>query len=159
MVCHFRLVELPGGQCNKPWPADFEGNFQPGNEISQLKDGRLIISSIAQLLIFNPDNRLFTTMRHPAGRQLKMLGPLRDGTICVRTTRKDNPSYYHLEVFDGRGFRHFLEPDASWNLGSDLSFVMQTEGGDLWLGGGSGLGVYHEGSKQFESFGPPQGFI
>ncbi|MDB6040593.1 MAG: Blue-light-activated protein [Verrucomicrobiales bacterium] len=154
------LLEYRNGKVTtNSWPADPETRFQPGNGIHQLKDGRLVVSSIAFPFIFDPPKKVFSSMIHPAGRLLKVLGQRRDGTIIVRTTRRDNPAYFHLEVFDGRTFRHFLEPDTSWNLGSDVSFALETEAGDLWLGGGTGFGVYHEATQQFEPFGPAQGFI
>lgn len=154
------LLEYRNGKTvTNAWPEGPEVKFQPGNAIHQLKDGRLVISTIAIPLIFDPLKRTFSLMVHPAGRLLKVLGQRRDGSICVRTTRRDNPAYYHLEVFDGRTFRHFLEPDTSWNLSSDVAFAVETEAGDLWLGGGTGFGVYHENIQQFESFGAAQGFI
>ncbi len=129
------------------WPNDFEPAFQFYDSIYKLPDGRLALSSNGRSLVYTPATGQFDSIIHPAQRIVRIVGQFSDGVLCVRTTKRDNPNVFHLETFDGKVFHHFLEPEPDWDWASELWFMTQTSGGDVWLGGPGGLAVKRLGER------------
>ncbi len=153
------LVEFRDGQRRSfNWPEDFETDAPSTVGLYRLPDGQLAVAAAARPLLFDPATAQFRTVIHPGGRRVKFIGQFKNGTLCAKVSEAEDPNRYQLEIYDGRKFRLYLEPEAQWNLGSDLYFLTVTQNGDAWIGGSSGLGVFRAGDRQFQTFGPEQGY-
>ena len=72
--------------------------------------------------------------------------------VCMKLANSQDSV---LQIFDGKEFRDFLRIDAKWKLGT-IRTVLVGAGGEVWLGGSGGFGVYRKGG--FLSVGPNQGY-
>lgn len=135
-------------------------NFEEGMEqIFQPQGSPYLISSDLMVLnvgdsahFFNPKSEEFIPIEHPSGRYSKLVGQLKDGSICLLTMYPgQTESGYRIDLFDGKRFRHFMEATNTVRLGSDLFFVKQVSNGDIWVGGATALAVFK--NKQWFFFG------
>ncbi|MBI3851779.1 MAG: hypothetical protein HY298_16110 [Verrucomicrobia bacterium] len=142
-------------------PENLEFSFQATDALFSLPDGTLIFEGGGKMMRFDPRTEIFGQVAHPMAEQLKLIGQLDDGTVCVRTfPREANSAAYHLEVYDGKHFRPFPHPTADLDLGRELFSLFTARNGDLWLGGGGGVACFHD--AQWRTFdrlegSPPDG--
>jgi len=95
----------------------------------------------------SPARSLFPTNRQVG---LKPLGTLRDGRMCYERLGADGSREGgRLEAFDGVVFQPlpFSLPDIGSN--GDISCLLATQTGDLWLGGNFGTAWLHNGWTVF----------
>jgi signal transduction histidine kinase len=126
--------------------------FQPTDEIVSLSTGEVVLKRGEKLLSFNPTAEEFSLVAHPSNRNLKLLGQLRDGALCLQTTETEAPPAsrrpFRLESYDGKEFRVLAEANATRNLKGDLYFCLETTNRDLWIGGSQGVGLWRNGKIQ-----------
>ena len=123
-----------------------------------LPDGKIVVrvENQAHLLIFDPQARQFTRIRHPEGKRFQMISPRRQGGAWVVTASPDNSAgWLEVEVFDGRSFqpRHVLPVDPAF---SSVRCLLETEYGEIWIGGAAGLGVIR--ASGVHVFRPEEGY-
>ena len=123
-----------------------------------LPDGKIVVrvENQAHLLIFDPQARQFTRIRHPEGKRFQMITPRRQGGAWVVTASPDNSArWLEVEVFDGRSFqpRQALPVDPAL---SDVRCLVETENGEIWIGGAAGLGVIR--ASGVHVFRPEEGY-
>jgi signal transduction histidine kinase/CheY-like chemotaxis protein len=113
-----------------------------------LYDGRILLKAVragdvTAALLFDPSTGVFTELRHPEGRVFTLFLPRPDGGVWVATEKPGTPGF-RLEIYDGSGFRKYLELGEDWK-GASVRSVVERPDGDLWLGGTVGGGVYRHG--------------
>ncbi|PYJ84579.1 MAG: hypothetical protein DME22_12305 [Verrucomicrobia bacterium] len=152
------LLALRNGQLQTfKWPVGFSPAFQPANALYNSPDGRIIISSVGRIFLFDPRTSLFLPVVHPAGREVRaILGEFK-ANLCVQTVAKDSSGGFRLETFDGESFDAFFESKADWSLGNELVFLRTTENEAVWLGSNLGLGVWDNKTKTFQQTTATQG--
>ncbi len=132
-------------------------NYQT-QAISPLSGGRIALHTLSEnprLLLFNPDTAQYEFVSHPGGGWIRPLGPRAGGAVWIQHGTGAEDAEFRLEIFDGREFRAYPEPDQPWNVGPIRS-LLETAGGDLWIGGENGLGRYQAG--QYRTFSAEDGF-
>jgi signal transduction histidine kinase/ligand-binding sensor domain-containing protein len=133
-----------------PEPAVQNGQF--GRALFPLKNGRLLLRADKKLIRFDPDSGSFGEIppAHDGVRQMKPLGLLEDGSLCVqsgnseRTAGKRIACYF--DRFDGTQFQPLADPPPD----ADYSILFAARNGDLWLSGDQGTARYHE--KEWQTF-------
>jgi len=145
------LVALRNGQRQMfQWPQGFQPGIASSALLFKLRDGRIVCSATGAALVFDPRTQSFSPITPPAGWQVQaFLGKFRDGLLCAHTFEPESPGHFRLEVFDGKNFSRFFEPNADWGLGEEFFFIQAAEDGVLRLGTGLGLGVWDEKAKTF----------
>ncbi|MCL5098111.1 MAG: ATP-binding protein [Candidatus Omnitrophica bacterium] len=140
------LIQLYHGNWRTyDYPKDWDLSFQPTDALFCLPDGRVAIGANDGFLLFDPASGQFTLVHHPLKRSMKLIGQMPDGRLCVETFNpQGHPGNFHLELYDGRQFGLFLKPQPNWNLGTELDFCVATSGGDVWLGGNAGIGLWRD---------------
>ncbi|HON07623.1 MAG TPA: two-component regulator propeller domain-containing protein, partial [Verrucomicrobiota bacterium] len=126
--------------------------FQPQGSPYFIGSDLMVLNISDRAHFFNPKSEEFIPIEHPSGRYSKLVGQLKDGSICLLTvdpTRLEGG--YRIDIFDGKRFRHFMEATNTVRLGSDLFFVKQVSNGDVWVGGSTAIAVFK--NKQWIFFG------
>ncbi len=99
-----------------------------------LPDGKLGMAASGKLITFNPKEKSFEEIHHPAGRNILYFFSRKDGTFWVVTSEENNgSSSYFLEIFDGNNFQiiHEKLPTDCWSLfehGENELFLGHTKG-------------------------------
>jgi signal transduction histidine kinase/DNA-binding response OmpR family regulator len=133
-----------------PLPKD-KGSFRPHyDELHLLADGRLAtVTDAGHLLLFDPIRQKFDEVFHPDGSSIRSMWSGKNGQQFVQVSVKDQEES-RLEHFDGREFRE-VTPNIHVKI-TDLRCVLETTGGDIWLGGTRELIRYRNGQrKEFRS--------
>ncbi|WP_040548190.1 ATP-binding protein [Pedosphaera parvula] len=130
---------------------------ETAKQLFALNDGSLIIETKADLIQFQPRTSKFRTLSAITGKQLKPLGFLRDGTLCLELPSSANGESRKLVTFDGEalGSFPFAQPDLSSNR--QVQHLYASGNGDLWLTGERYLSRYH--SKEWQTFLPADGLV
>jgi signal transduction histidine kinase len=128
-----------------PFPASAARTLQSARAAFPLKDGSLLIDSGGQLFRFRPGSESFTTVpRETPGRELKILGALKDGSLCVQCLEPGGAgSRCSLERFDGEKFEPFPDTPPAV-IGTVFYTLFTTKNGDSWLSAEAGTACYHE---------------
>jgi signal transduction histidine kinase len=131
---------------------------QPTDKIFALPNSAIALGANDRLLLLEPPTGQYTTVNHPRGHGVKLLGPLKDGRLCLATFPLDGSEKpIALETFDGSSFQAYLPIPPEAIASHDLAFVYETQNGDLWIGGPSTLSVLRE--KKWQSFGRGEGYL
>jgi len=137
---------LPKGET--AW-AIFADGLQP------LPDGRIVIRVTANhLLVFDPLSSRFKAVSYPGSRTVRMISPGPGGSVIAETVESGSvdPS---LDLFDGDRFRPLATHEKMGDV-ADIRSVRIAPNGDIYTGGLSGLGVWHNG--KFRRFSAADGF-
>lgn len=147
----WRIYDLPDGQVTDHYLPHGLCLLPNGNLLVKIKDWR------GPVLVLNSETMRFTQLQPPAGRTIGVFAPQSDGTILIQTLSdlaETNPNY-RLETYDGEKFSVVLDLGAKWDL-AELRTIFKARNGDIWVGGTTGLGVYHHG--QYRKFTPADGY-
>jgi signal transduction histidine kinase/DNA-binding response OmpR family regulator len=147
----WHIHNLPNGQVTDPYVPHGLCLLPNGNLLVKIQDFR------GPVLILNPETMAFTQLQPPAGRTLGVFDPQGDGTVLFQTftdMSETNPNY-RLEVYDGEKFSVVADLGTKWDL-AELRTIFRASNGDIWLGGTTGLGVYHRG--QYRKFTSADGY-
>ena len=141
-----------------PWPAGLEPEFQAGDRLHRLSDGRLVIPAAGRIWTFRPDTGEFRQVHPPQDRGLRQIAFQRvNGELCVVLDRTADGATAGLELFDGDAFRPWVETTLPADLARDLFFLAESSAGDIWLGGSKGVARWRDGAWQ--RFGPADGHM
>jgi signal transduction histidine kinase len=153
------LVQYYGGAWKAVrWPDGIEGNFDSGDVLMPLPDGRVLATAGSATLIFDPATERFQHLSHPSGSVMKWLGPLPDDSLCLQVSHYpiSTSRGFSLERYDGINFQPLIDSMPGWNFGGEIEAMLVHTNGDLWLGGSAGLARVRDGV--FELFGSAHGF-
>ncbi|MCP5523139.1 MAG: DUF2793 domain-containing protein [Verrucomicrobiales bacterium] len=140
-----------------PWPRGLEPEFQAGDRMYRLPDGRLVIPAPGGIWTGAPDGAGFREIRHPRGHRVRQIvSQEADGTLNVVVDADDAEQPAHLEAFDGDAFRSGLEMALPEEMTGDLFFLEESANGDIWAGGSRGIARWRDGT--WRRFGPADGF-
>ncbi len=122
--------------------------------VQRLAEGELVTDVAGQLITFDSDPASRAVLAIADGRRVfsRRLGLLRDGRVCFEIVPVDGPrASRRLETGDGTNFQAlpFLPPDTG-NDG-DFSCLLETQTGDVWLGGTFGTAWLHDRWTVFPS--------
>jgi signal transduction histidine kinase/ligand-binding sensor domain-containing protein len=132
-----------------PFPKNVIMDFENAGALFSLGDGSLVINAGDRLLQFHPKTGSFDYIAHPAGANVRSLGLLRDGTLCVQTRDPaDLKGPGRLELYDGTAFKPFPYPEPEKKPGNELTFLFTAQDGSWWLGGNGGALCYRDGKWQ-----------
>ncbi|MDB6019991.1 MAG: Histidine kinase [Pedosphaera sp.] len=132
------------------FPAALSRSLQTTYALFSLPSGALVLGTEDGLFQFQPGKREFS--RVPTDNntgQSKLLGLLKDGTVAVElSSRESMEEPGRLEIYDGKGFRHFPLPEPEAALGKEFSALFAEQNGNVWLSGNRGMGWYHDSKWQ-----------
>ncbi|MCC7375335.1 MAG: hypothetical protein IT581_11835 [Verrucomicrobiales bacterium] len=118
-----------------PFPSErIDDSGSPESLVNALPDGGLVVHSAGESFVISADG---TTRAAPAEISgLRPLGSLTDGRVVMCDPAQPTAP---LTTFDGRSIGVFARlPEAAERLGQ-LSMILQTRSGELWIGGAMGL--------------------
>ena len=129
-----------------PFPRGITESLRSDSALFPLKNGKLVIAAGDDLFEFQPDSSTFSALpRSERSGRLKILALLKDGKLCAQRSDLDaQDQELHLEVYDGVRFAPFTGAAPESSIGSNLSALLATQNGDLWLSGNQGVAWYHE---------------
>ncbi|HTB79437.1 MAG TPA: response regulator [Opitutaceae bacterium] len=147
----WRIYDLPDGQITDQYLPHGICELPNGNLLIKIKDWK------GPVLVLNPRTMRFTQLEPPPGRTLGIFMPQSDGTLLIQTLSsilETNPDY-RLETYDGEKFGVVADLGTKWDL-AELRTIFKARNGDIWVGGTTGLAVYHNG--QYRKFTPADGY-
>ncbi len=111
-----------------------------------LKNRTLLLDAGEQWVQIEPESGTLSNLTSlEGGRQLRPIGVLRDGSLCLRSSEPGaGEPAYQLELYDGAKFTPFSPGPPESFLAGELTSLLATEKGDLWLGGDHGVAWYHD---------------
>jgi ligand-binding sensor domain-containing protein len=126
-------------------PSSSIRGLQSSRAMFALKNGTLVIDAGNRLLTFEPATRTFQVGRHGIDNgQVRALGLLRDGRLCVQNLEVGGSPDSHLEGFDGVRFEPVGLSLPEKAAGSQMSVLFAAQNGDLWVGWERGTAWLHE---------------
>lgn len=127
------------------FPRTFHPTLQNARALWSFKNGKLLLDAGERLFEFQPATGSLNALPSTATQKQHTLGAFRDGSVAVETT--DNGACRY-EKYDGAAFQPFpaAPPGCSYNC------FLETQNGDLWLGGERGVVRYHERQWQTNEF-------
>ena len=139
-----------------PLPEGERTHYYQTDSLVALPDGRILtrVENQAHLLAFDPRTRRFSRVRHPEGKRFLMITARRQGGVWV-ATHSPVGAGRSLEIYDGRNFRPWQDLPVEPSL-SDVRCLLETENGEIWIGGAAGLAVLRGGSVHV--FRPEEGY-
>ncbi len=141
---------------SEPYPDNRTSLIWSTKAMCSLPDGRIVNYTstsrsgkyvyLPKILAFNPVTRKFEYINHPENRAIRTIAPRRDGQLWVQTLEKGDPFRFRLEIYDGDSFKTLpgLVIGKEWK-GGYLFQIFETEKGDIWLCGDSGIGLFSNG--------------
>ena len=134
-----------GSDIEHSFPRNFRPFLQNLRVLLPLKNGDLLLDNGEQFLQFQPRGEALKAVGSEPGERQRTLGVFRDGSIAVETTDAAAQKC-RFEKYDGASFKPFPAPppDCAYNA------FIETQNGDLWLGGDRGVACFHE--NQWQTF-------
>jgi hypothetical protein len=127
------------------FPRAFRLVLQSARGLLPLKNRDLLLDTDEQLFQFQPANDTFNSVPSATNEKQHALGLFRDGSVAIESTDVVSQKC-RFEKYDGAGFQPFpaTPPDGP------ASAFLETQNGDIWLGGDRGPVCYHE--KKWQTF-------
>ncbi|HXS67441.1 MAG TPA: two-component regulator propeller domain-containing protein, partial [Candidatus Polarisedimenticolia bacterium] len=119
--------------------------LQGARALLPLKNGDLLLDAGEQLYQFQPFNDTLNPVEFIKNDRQHTLGLFRDGSAAVEITAPGQPGC-SLKKYDGTSFQPFPAdpPDCGFNA------FLETQNGDIWLGGDHGAVWFHD--KKWQTF-------
>lgn len=124
-------------------PPGYDGALHKPRDIAELSDGRVVMGNGVSLLAFDPRQRQFRPISHPAGLKIYVLQPSKNGQVWVMTS-PDGFSY-RLERFDGSSFHLVHDAGLQWRYNQPRSVLEANDGSIVLVPAGRGYGVIRDG--------------
>jgi diguanylate cyclase (GGDEF)-like protein len=120
-----------------------------------LENGDVIMraDSLADTVAFNPETGKFRFVHHPEGKRTGFIARRRAGSVWVQVFENDGV-HWRLQAYDGTSFQP--AESASFLTLQDLRLILETRGGDMWIGTPSSLSLLRNGKIRI--IGPKEGF-
>jgi signal transduction histidine kinase/ligand-binding sensor domain-containing protein len=134
-----------GNDLEHNFPRNLRPFLQSVRVLLPLKNGDMLLDNGEELFQFQPRAGPPQVVASGPNEHRHTLGVFRDGSIAVETT-EGAAQKCRFEKYDGTSFKPFptTPPDCS-----GTAFI-ETQNGDLWLGGDHGVACFHE--KQWLTF-------
>jgi signal transduction histidine kinase/ligand-binding sensor domain-containing protein len=134
-----------GNDIEHSFPRNLRPFLQSARVLLPLKNGDLLLDNGEQLFQFPPHGEVLNAVAAETSERQHTLGVFRDGSIAVETTDAAAQKC-RFEKYDGASFKPFPAPppDCAYNA------FIETQNGDLWLGGDRGVACFHE--NQWQTF-------
>jgi signal transduction histidine kinase len=134
-----------GNDLEHSFSRNFRQFLQSVRVLLPLKNGDLLLDNGEQLFQFPPHGETLNAVAAQPSERQHSLGVFRDGSIAVETT-EGAAQQCRFEQYDGTSFTPVpaAPPDCAYNA------FIETQNGDLWLGGERGVVCFHE--KQWQTF-------
>jgi len=143
------LHSLDGDQHQEHlFPPQYRRYLQAARAVLPLKNGDLLLDTGEQLFQFQPGNDSLIPLPSSSNEKQRTLGVFRDGSVTVQSTDPATQTC-RLEKYDGVAFRPFQNPPPD----CAFSAFLETQNGDLWLGGDRGVAWRHDNAWQTFSNG------
>jgi signal transduction histidine kinase len=112
--------------------------LQSARVLLPLHNGDLLLDTGENLFQFQPGDDTLNPLPAAPNERRHTLGFFRDGSVAIQTTAPSQKC--RLEKYDAVSFKAFpaAPPDCAY------STFLETQNGDLWLGGDYGLTCYHD---------------
>lgn len=141
-------------------PAGFHTQTALTASIAPLPDGKVLVKTTHAghpdlALVLDPGTGRFIPLCHPEGRAIVLVAVRPGGGVWVSSEVPGTPGF-RLELYDGQTFRKILQLGSQWQ-GTNLRAVLERRGGEIWLGGTAGGGVYRDGHFS-NTFQPANGY-
>jgi signal transduction histidine kinase/ligand-binding sensor domain-containing protein len=132
-----------GNDLEHSFPRNFRPFLQSVRDLWPLRNGDLLLDSGEQLFQFQPRGEALNAVAAQPNEHQHSLGVFRDGSVAVETT-DGAAQNCRFEKYDGAAFKPFpaAPPDCAYNA------FIETQNGDLWLGGDRGVVCFHENKWQ-----------
>ncbi|MDB6022077.1 MAG: Histidine kinase [Pedosphaera sp.] len=139
---------------NFAFPPELGGDARENRALFALTNGTVVMEADGRLLQFDPRTSRFNYVSDPQAAQLKPLGLLKGGTLCVQAISSDSSGgrVARLEVFDGATFTGFPLPQPDLGSSNEPHLFLASQNGNLWLAGTKGISWYHD--KKWQAFTP-----
>jgi signal transduction histidine kinase/ligand-binding sensor domain-containing protein len=137
-----------------PWPDDFEPTLAGIESLYEIPSGGVLIGATHDTFVFDPKTRSFTKLIRDA--TARALGKLSDGSACVRVV-KDGAT--RIDKFDGKRLETLWPSIAEIGITNEVFSVLQSRGGDFWIGGAFGVARYHPGDPRAQIFAGAEGLL
>jgi signal transduction histidine kinase len=134
-----------GNPTEHAFPRNLRPALQNIRNLQPLKNGDLLLDNGEQLFQFSPRTEALNAIIPRANERQQTLGVFRDGSIAVLTI-DSAAQRCRFEKYDGTSF----QPFPAVPLDCAGSAFIETQNGDLWLGGDHGVFRLHE--KQWQTF-------
>ena len=131
-----------------PLPEPVEVQPQSGQTVLPLRDGTVALLLNGRLVRFEPATGSFLNVSHASGAQIRPLGLMKDGALCVEFhfVKKNGSNLPRLALFNGRTFPPFPGPMPNLAEEDRLLFLFAASNGDTWLSTTSGLHLLRDGA-------------
>lgn len=126
-----------------PYPQALDQPFRPGDFMFSVRGRKLVTGADGKLLCFDPIRRTFSTKKHTSGLQVKALGLMPDGKLCVQLLEPAGGN--RLELFDGEFFSEFPFAVPPFPPNSEYSLLFATTAGNIWISSDAGLAWLTQG--------------
>jgi len=133
------LHSLENGRDQEHFSRTFRQALQSARVLWPLKNGDLLLDSGDHLFQVHQENDTFNSLPAARNERRSTLGVFRDGAVAVETTDSALPKC-RFEKYDGTSFQPFPAAPPDWAY----SAFLETQNGDLWLGGDHGVICYHD---------------
>lgn len=135
-----------GNDLEHSFPRNVRPLLQSTHVLLPLRNGDLLLDGGEQLFQFSPRTaEALNALAAGTNEHRHTLGVFRDGSIAVETTDGAGQNC-RFEKYDGMSFKPFpsTPPDCAYNT------FIETQNGDLWLGGERNVVCFHE--RQWQTF-------
>ncbi|HWX19441.1 MAG TPA: ATP-binding protein [Candidatus Binatia bacterium] len=134
------------------FPSGLARTLQGARAAFALKDGTVLIEAGEQLFHFHPKTGLFSPARETGNTPVKILGVLKDGSLCVHSPGPGGAEQNcYLTRYDGVKAQPFPGPPPGPAIGTNLQALFPAQNGDIWLSVEHGTACYHD--NQWRTFG------
>jgi signal transduction histidine kinase/streptogramin lyase len=140
---------------NYTFPPDIAESVHEIRVLFALTNGNVAMESGNRLLQFDPVAGKFQFVNAPKSAQVKLLGLLKDGALCVglaSTNAGGAVQTSQLVIYDGTDFSPFPFEQPDLTSGNEPQTLCLSQGGGLWLSSRKGISRYHD--KKWQTFTP-----
>ena len=125
--------------------------LQAARALFPLKDGRLVLDTGEATYEVAPGaGEMKPLTSGEGGFRLRVLGIMKDGSLCVQKCAESLNQDCRFLVYDGSRFRPLSESPGEIDIGSDYSTFFSSQNGDLWVSAERGTAWYHD--KKWRAF-------
>jgi signal transduction histidine kinase/ligand-binding sensor domain-containing protein len=129
---------------------------QSVRSLYSVRNGALLLEVGSQLFSLRPETGAFeNAVPGTAEDRVRVLGPMKNGTVCVERLSVAREQSRQLELYDGSSFQPVPYPLPEQSAIGEWSTFFAAQNGDAWLGGTRGVAWLHE--KKWQTFSADKG--
>jgi signal transduction histidine kinase len=120
--------------------------FEPTDLAYSLPSGDIVVGHQHGVLQLNPETGIFRPLKAPEREgELRLVGTLHDGTVCLQQLEASGPNPYSLLQYDGKELTPLPPHKLGHKLGTSLQAFLTARNGDWWVGGDQGVALFRQG--------------